>query len=116
MITLRIREEGRDVNITKPANTDGMDTIDSSHIKFDNWTVYNGDDCLSLKGNSTDITITNSYLHTGLGIAIGSAGQYYGEFENIERLLVENVTFENTVHTVSALIPRPPSIQIEQPI
>lgn len=81
-------------------NTDGADTIRSSHISFNNWTVYNGDDGISLKGNSTDVSITNSHLHNGLGIAIGSIGQYDGEYEVIQRLAVENITLTDTTHAV----------------
>lgn len=82
------------------ANTDGADTIRSSNITFNNWTVYNGDDSISLKGNSTDITIANSKFFNGLGIAIGSIGQYDGVYEVIQGLTVENITYENTLHAV----------------
>ncbi|KAK7046551.1 galacturan 1,4-alpha-galacturonidase B [Favolaschia claudopus] len=87
-------------NSVQSSNTDGADTIRSSFIKFDNWTVYNGDDSISLKGNSTDISITNCHFNRGLGIALGSIGQYKGEFETIERLYVDNIFFENTDHAV----------------
>ncbi|KAI0426546.1 pectin lyase-like protein [Xylaria sp. FL1042] len=87
-------------NSVSSSNTDGADTIRSSHIQFNNWTVYNGDDSLSLKGNSTDISITNSKFFNGLGIAIGSIGQYKDQFETVERLKVENVSFDNTLHAV----------------
>lgn len=87
--------------LTQEANTDGADTIYSSHITFNNWTVYNGDDSISLKANSTDIAITNSKFYNGLGIAIGSIGQYNDRFETIERLAVQNVQYENTLHAVS---------------
>ncbi|KAK6971875.1 galacturan 1,4-alpha-galacturonidase B [Favolaschia claudopus] len=87
-------------NSVQSSNTDGADTIRSSFIKFDNWTVYNGDDSISLKGNSTDISITNSHFYRGLGIALGSIGQYKGEFETLERLYVDNIYFENTDHAV----------------
>ncbi|KAH8714752.1 galacturan 1,4-alpha-galacturonidase B [Ilyonectria robusta] len=85
-------------NIYQSSNTDGADTIRSSHIKMNNWTVYNGDDSISLKANSTDITITNSRFYNGLGIAIGSIGQYYGETETIERFHGSNLEFNNTLH------------------
>lgn len=90
------------------ANTDGADTIRSSHITFNNWTVYNGDDSISMKANSTDITITNSKLYDGLGIAFGSIGQYYRQFETIERIRIENITYDNTLHAVS-IIPESPA-------
>ncbi|KAH7136904.1 galacturan 1,4-alpha-galacturonidase B [Dactylonectria estremocensis] len=85
-------------NFYQSSNTDGADTIFSSHIKMDNWTVYNGDDSISLKANSTDITITNSHFYNGLGIAIGSIGQYYGATETIERFRGSNLEFNNTLH------------------
>ncbi|OGM40283.1 galacturan 1 [Aspergillus bombycis] len=87
-------------NVVSSSNTDGADTIRSSHIKFNNWTVYNGDDSISLKGNSTDITITNSNFYNGLGIALGSIGQYKDQFETIERLNVSNINYHNTLHAV----------------
>ncbi|KAJ5610736.1 hypothetical protein N7510_007455 [Penicillium lagena] len=85
-------------NWAQSSNTDGADTIRSSHITFNNWTVYNGDDSLSMKGNSTDITITNSKFYNGLGIAMGSIGQYKDQFETIERITVKDVDFHNTLH------------------
>ncbi|KAI1357759.1 putative exo-polygalacturonase [Xylaria arbuscula] len=85
-------------NIVSSSNTDGADTIRSSHIKFDNWTVYNGDDSISIKANSTDISITNSKFFNGLGIALGSIGQLNDQYETVERVKVDNVHFDNTLH------------------
>lgn len=65
--------------------------------------MYNGDDSISLKGNSTDISITNSDFHNGLGIAIGSIGQYEGEYEIIQGLTVDNCSFTKTEHAVSGV-------------
>ncbi|KAK9777626.1 putative Alpha-L-rhamnosidase rgxB 1 [Seiridium cardinale] len=73
---------------------DGMDTIRSHHIRFGNWKVYSSDDNFSFRADSTYITVWNSRLYTGLGIAIGSIGQYYGRFETVERISVENVCFK----------------------
>ncbi|KAJ9131237.1 Exo-rhamnogalacturonase b [Pleurostoma richardsiae] len=87
-------------NRVSSSNTDGADTIRSSHIKFNNWTVYNGDDSISMKANSTDMSITNSRFYNGLGIAIGSIGQYKGQFETVERIRVENISYNNTLHAV----------------
>ncbi|PYH93851.1 galacturan 1,4-alpha-galacturonidase B [Aspergillus ellipticus CBS 707.79] len=81
-------------------NTDGANTIYSSNITFTNWEVFNGDDSISLKANSTDITITNSTLSTGLGIAIGSIGQYKDVFETVESVRISNITFDKTTHAV----------------
>ncbi|KAJ3730589.1 pectin lyase-like protein [Lentinula raphanica] len=88
--------EGIYVNSTSnnsvPArNTDGVDTFFSNRITFRNWTVVNGDDCISLKANSTNILIQDSVFHGGLGVSIGSIGQYNGVFEMIENVTAEGV-------------------------
>lgn len=53
-----------------------------------------------MKANSTDIIITNSKFYNGLGIAMGSIGQYKDQFETIERITVNNVEYDNTLHAV----------------
>ncbi|KAI1390427.1 galacturan 1,4-alpha-galacturonidase B [Hypoxylon trugodes] len=87
-------------NRSQSSNTDGADTIRSSYIIFNNWTVYNGDDSISLKADSYNVSVTNSYFYNGSGIALGSIGQYYGVEEHITGFSVENVTFDNTLHAV----------------
>ncbi|KAK9419385.1 putative Pectin lyase fold/virulence factor [Seiridium unicorne] len=83
---------------TSSANTDGADTIFSSHLTFRNWTVVSKDDSISFKANSTDIAVTDSLFINGLGIAIGSIGQYKDQFETIERIKADNIRFTNTLH------------------
>ncbi|KAI9702683.1 MAG: hypothetical protein M1820_006067 [Bogoriella megaspora] len=85
-------------NRTPARNTDGADTIFSSNIHFDQWTVANGDDSISMKANSTDITITNCTFYRGLGIAIGSIGQYKDVYETIENIYAENIQYYDTRH------------------
>ncbi|KAF2101074.1 galacturan 1,4-alpha-galacturonidase B [Rhizodiscina lignyota] len=80
------------------SNTDGADTMFSSKIHFNKWIVVNGDDSISMKANSTDISITNCTFYNGLGIAIGSIGQYKGNFETIERVSADNIRYEKTLH------------------
>lgn len=82
------------------ANTDRANTIRSSNISFSNWSVYNVDDSLAVKGNSTDITIKDCFFSGGLGIAIGSIGQYNREYEVIQGLSVDNITYHDTLHAV----------------
>lgn len=82
------------------ANTDGADTIRSSNITFSRWIVVNGDDSISMKANSTDIRITNCTFYNGLGLAMGSIGQYPGQFETIERVYADNIIYSNTLHAV----------------
>ncbi|CZR56855.1 related to exopolygalacturonase [Phialocephala subalpina] len=84
---------------SKPArNTDGADTMFSDHITFKRWTVVNGDDSISLKANSTNIVIQDSTFYKGLGVAIGSIGQYKDVFETIENVYVDNITCYNTAY------------------
>ncbi|KAH7069731.1 extracellular exo-polygalacturonase-like protein [Paraphoma chrysanthemicola] len=85
-------------NVVSSSNTDGVDTFFSSNILFRNLTVYNGDDSFSCKANSTNITLLDSHFYHGLGIAIGSIGQYNGRFETIENIRAENVFFSDTLH------------------
>ncbi|KAF2124060.1 glycoside hydrolase family 28 protein [Dothidotthia symphoricarpi CBS 119687] len=85
-------------NKVSSSNTDGVDTFFSSNLLFRNLTVYNGDDSFSCKANSTNITLIDSKFYHGLGIAIGSIGQYNDQFETIENIRAENVYFEDTLH------------------
>ncbi|KAF9697730.1 hypothetical protein EKO04_004440 [Ascochyta lentis] len=85
-------------NVVSSSNTDGADTFFSSNLLFKNWTVHNGDDSFSAKANSTNITILDSSFYHGLGIAIGSIGQYNDQFETIENIRAENIYFEDTLH------------------
>ncbi|KAF2684270.1 glycoside hydrolase family 28 protein [Lentithecium fluviatile CBS 122367] len=85
-------------NRVSSSNTDGADTIYSTNLLFRNWTVHNGDDSISFKANSTNMTLRDSHFYNGLGIAIGSIGQYKGAFETVENIYVENVEFSNTLH------------------
>ncbi|KAJ4490685.1 polygalacturonase [Lentinula aciculospora] len=79
-------------NNSVPArNTDGVDTFFSNKITFKNWTVVNGDDCIALKANSTNILIQDSVFHGALGVAIGSIGQYDGVFEMIQNVTAERI-------------------------
>ncbi|KAJ3962639.1 hypothetical protein N0V92_000624 [Colletotrichum tropicale] len=72
-------------------NTDGANTMFSDNIHFRRWTVKNGDDCIATKANSTNILIEDVEFHDGQGVAVGSIGQYAGQFETIENVTVRNV-------------------------
>lgn len=63
----------------------------SDNIHFRRLTVKNGDDCIATKANSTNILIEDVEFHDGQGVAIGSIGQYAGQFETIENVTVRNV-------------------------
>lgn len=62
-------------------NTDGADTWRSDNITFRRWSVTNGDDAVALKGNSSNIFVYDSEFWDSTGLAIGSMGQYEGEYE-----------------------------------
>lgn len=79
-------------NGAKTSNTDGADTIYADNITFRRWTVANGDDGISLKANSTNIVIEDSTFHGG-AVAFGSIGQYDGQFETIENVIMRNITY-----------------------
>lgn len=55
-----------------------------------NWDITCGDDCLAIKGNSTNILAKNVVCRGGNGVAVGSLGQYIGMPD-----IVENVVFED---------------------
>ncbi|KAH7397218.1 polygalacturonase [Pyrenochaeta sp. MPI-SDFR-AT-0127] len=78
---------------TQPArNTDGANTLFSDSIIFRRWVIDNGDDCIALKANSTNVLIEDSIFYRGHGVAVGSIGQYDGRFEVVENLVVRNIT------------------------
>ncbi|EDN99695.1 hypothetical protein SS1G_02553 [Sclerotinia sclerotiorum 1980 UF-70] len=54
--------------------------------------------CIALKANSTNILITNSTFYNGLGVAIGSIGQYKGVYESIENVTASEIVFYKTLH------------------
>jgi len=71
-------------------NTDGINTYRSDNVTLLNWDITCGDDCLAIKGNSTNIMANNVTCRGGNGIAVGSLGQYANLSD-----IVNNVTFEN---------------------
>jgi galacturan 1,4-alpha-galacturonidase len=79
-------------NGARTSNTDGADTLYADNITFRRWTIANGDDGISLKANSTNILIEDSTFHGG-AVALGSIGQYEGQFETIENVTIRNITY-----------------------
>ncbi|KIJ42999.1 glycoside hydrolase family 28 protein [Sphaerobolus stellatus SS14] len=72
-------------------NTDGIDTYRSDSISLIDWDVSTGDDCLAIKGNSTNIFASNILCRGGEGVAIGSLGQYQQFNDIVENVHIENV-------------------------
>lgn len=75
-------------------NTDGIDTYRSNDVKLLHWDVTSGDDCLAIKGNSTNVLARNITCRGGNGIAFGSLGQYEQFNDIVENVLIENVWTE----------------------
>ncbi|KAL1304063.1 hypothetical protein AAFC00_000498 [Neodothiora populina] len=76
-------------------NTDGWDTYRSSNIVIQNSVINNGDDCVSFKPNSTEILVQNLFCNGSHGISVGSLGQYAGETDIVENVLVYNTSMHN---------------------
>ncbi|KAF8495592.1 pectin lyase-like protein [Gautieria morchelliformis] len=73
-------------------NTDGIDTYRSDKVTMIDWDITCGDDCLAIKGNSTNILAKNIVCRGGNGIAFGSLGQYQQFDDIVENVLLENIT------------------------
>ncbi|EMD95672.1 glycoside hydrolase family 28 protein [Bipolaris maydis ATCC 48331] len=85
-----------DSKSTNPAkNTDGWDTYRSNNIVIQNSNINNGDDCVSFKPNSTNILVQNLVCNGSHGISVGSLGQYPGEVDIVENILVRNISMSN---------------------
>ncbi|KAL4945078.1 hypothetical protein BDV06DRAFT_231805 [Aspergillus oleicola] len=76
-------------------NTDGWDTYRSRNIVIQNSVINNGDDCVSFKPNSTDILVQNLHCNGSHGISVGSLGQYPGEVDIVNNVLVYNISMYN---------------------
>lgn len=76
----------KSANVAK--NTDGWDTYRSSNIVIQNSVINNGDDCISFKPNSTEILVQNLHCNGSHGVSVGSLGQYVGEVDIVENVLV----------------------------
>jgi len=72
-------------------NTDGIDTFRVNNVSLLNFDITLGDDCLAIKGNSTNIYARNITCHGGNGIAFGSLGQYANLFDHVENVTMEDL-------------------------
>ncbi|KAH9833270.1 pectin lyase-like protein [Rhodofomes roseus] len=73
-------------------NTDGWDIYRSSQVTITDSIINNGDDCVSLKPNVTEVVVTNLWCNGSHGISVGSLGQYAGETDIVANVFVKNVT------------------------
>ncbi|SPO06272.1 uncharacterized protein DNG_08961 [Cephalotrichum gorgonifer] len=72
-------------------NTDGTDTWNSRDVVLKNWTVTCGDDCISVKGNSTNISVSNATCYESGCMVIGSMGNPPSQAEYVDDVVFENV-------------------------
>ncbi|RPD53865.1 pectin lyase-like protein [Lentinus tigrinus ALCF2SS1-7] len=72
-------------------NTDGIDTYRSDKITLLHWDITCGDDCLAIKGNSTNILANDITCRGGNGIAFGSLGQYVQFNDIVDHVLLEDL-------------------------
>lgn len=91
----------------------GRDLYRSSNIVIQDSVINNGDgiiipaflflmgsdsiilDCVSFKPNSTEIIVQNLHCNGSHGISVGSLGQYPGEVDIVENLLIYNISMFN---------------------
>jgi len=52
-------------------------------------------DCVSFKPNSTNILVQSLFCNGSHGISVGSLGQYVGEFDIVESVMVSNISMHN---------------------
>jgi galacturan 1,4-alpha-galacturonidase len=57
--------------------------------------INNGDDCVSLKPNSTNIVVQGLHCNGSHGISVGSLGQYAEEFDIVENVYIYNISMSN---------------------
>ncbi|OTB07822.1 glycoside hydrolase family 28 protein [Hypoxylon sp. CI-4A] len=76
-------------------NTDGTDTWNSKDVFIKNWVVTCGDDCIAIKGNSTNIQVENVHCYESGCATIGSIGNNAIDY-------VQDVTFDNITCTHSS--------------
>ena len=91
-ITLISHSDDYQANPGNLGNTDGFDTLYSDDIRISNSYVDSGDDCVSFKPGSTNIHVKNLTCVNTAGIAVGSLGQYQGQFDLVENITAEDVT------------------------
>ncbi|RPD53866.1 pectin lyase-like protein [Lentinus tigrinus ALCF2SS1-7] len=72
-------------------NTDGINTYRSDKISLYNWDITCGDDCLAIKGNSTNIFAKHITCRGGNGIAFGSLGQYVDLPDIVDNVVLEDL-------------------------
>ncbi|PPQ69987.1 hypothetical protein CVT26_013275 [Gymnopilus dilepis] len=79
-----------------PFNTDGF-SAGGTNLLFEDNSVQNGDDCLTVGSGAVNITFRNSYCEGGHGLSIGSLGEG-GAVANVQNVLFDNVVMNNCLY------------------
>ncbi|KAK4164904.1 glycoside hydrolase [Cladorrhinum sp. PSN259] len=80
----------------KSVNTDGTNTWNSRDVRIANWTVKCGDDCISVKGNSTNIHVSNVTCYESGAMVVGSIGSNSRQPDYVENVVFENVQLNHS--------------------
>ncbi|KAL2128900.1 hypothetical protein VTI74DRAFT_8495 [Chaetomium olivicolor] len=80
-------------------NTDGTNTWNSQDVTISNWTVKCGDDCIAVKGNSSNVHVSNVVCHESGAMTIGSVGSNARQPDFVENVVFENIT---AIHSSNA--------------
>ncbi|KAH9666654.1 polygalacturonase ADPG1 [Citrus sinensis] len=75
-------------------NTDGIHIQASSNVYIHNAHISNGDDCISIGDNTSNINITQVDCGPGHGVSLGKDG---GEV-HVENITVSNINFKGTTN------------------
>ncbi|KAK4416682.1 putative polygalacturonase [Sesamum alatum] len=83
----------------KSPNTDGIDISASTNLHIHDSLMATGDDCIAIKGGTSNVHISNIACGPGHGISIGSLGEN-GQHDEVEGISITNSTFTRTENGV----------------
>ncbi|GAB1314965.1 hypothetical protein MFIFM68171_05175 [Madurella fahalii] len=77
-------------------NTDGTNTWNSKDVYIANWTVKCGDDCIGVKGNSSNIHVKNATCFESGSVVVGSIGSNANQPDYVENVVFENISLNHS--------------------
>ncbi|KAI0166713.1 glycoside hydrolase family 28 protein [Hypoxylon sp. FL1284] len=72
-------------------NTDGTNTWNSKDVFIRNWTVTCGDDCIGIKGNSSNIQVSDVHCYESGCATIGSLGNPSNVADYVEDIVFDGI-------------------------
>ncbi|KAI9285671.1 pectin lyase fold/virulence factor [Umbelopsis sp. AD052] len=76
-------------------NTDGIDVWRADNVTISRWNITCFDDAVAIKGNSSNIYVSDIYAYRTTGFAIGSIGQYAERPDYVTNVTMERITLED---------------------